>query len=83
MITYFEIGGILSEAGSKYGDKVIEIYSKKLIVEVGKQYNKRTLYRMKKFYNMFKNENVTPLVTQLTWTHYAELLAIKDDNKLK
>ena len=54
---------------------------KKLIGEVGKQYNKRTLYRMKKFYNMFKNENVTPLVTQLTWSHYAELLAIKDDNK--
>lgn len=82
VITYFEIGKILSEAGSKYGDKVIETYSKKLIVEVGKQYNKRTLYRMKKFYNMFKNENVTPLVTQLTWTHYVILMSIKDKNEI-
>ena len=82
VITYFEIGKILSEAGSKYGDKVIETYSKKLIVEVGRQYNKRTLYRMKKFYNMFKNENVTPLVTQLTWTHYVILMSIKDKNEI-
>ena len=82
VITYFEIGKILSEAGSKYGDKVIETYSKKLIIEVGKQYNKRTLYRMKKFYNMFKNENVTPLVTQLTWTHYVILMSIKDKNEI-
>lgn len=82
VITYFEIGKILSEAGSKYGDKVIETYSKKLIVEVGKQYNKRTLYRMKKFYNMFKNETVTPLVTQLTWTHYVILMSIKDKNEI-
>lgn len=82
VITYFEIGKILLEAGSKYGDKVIETYSKKLIVEVGKQYNKRTLYRMKKFYNMFKNENVTPLVTQITWTHYVILMSIKDKNEI-
>lgn len=63
VITYFEIWKLLSEAGSKYGDKVIETYSKKLVVEVGKKYNKRTLYRMKKFYNIFKNEKVSPLVT--------------------
>ena len=37
---------------------------------------------MKQFYNMFKNEIVSPLATQLTWSHYSELLSIKDTNRL-
>ena len=44
VITYFEIGKLLNEAGGKYGDKIIEEYSNKLMVEVGKRYNKRTLF---------------------------------------
>lgn len=80
--TYFEIGKLLNEAGGKYGDNIIEEYSKKLVVEVGKKYNRRTLFRMKQFYNMFSDEKVSPLATQLTWSHYYELLSIKDENKL-
>ena len=53
VITYFEIGKLLNEAGGKYGDNVIDEYSKKLIVEVGKKYNRRTLFRMKQLYNLF------------------------------
>ena len=82
VITYFEIGKLLNEAGGKYGDNIIDEYSKKLVVEVGKKYNRRTLFRMKQFYNMFKDEKVSPLATQLTWSHYSELLSIKDINKL-
>ena len=82
VITYFEIGKLLNEAGGKYGDKIIDEYSKKLVVEVGKTYNRRTLFRMKQFYNMFSGEKVSPLATQLTWSHYTELLSIKDNNKL-
>ena len=37
---------------------------------------------MKQFYNMFNEEKVSPLATQLTWSHYTELLTIKDKNKL-
>ena len=44
--TYFEIGKLLNEAGGKYGDKIIEEYSKKLMIEVGKKYNKSTLFRI-------------------------------------
>ena len=51
-------------------------------MEVGKKYNRRTLFRMKQFYNMFSDEKVSPLATQLTWSHYTELLSIKDSNKL-
>ena len=82
VITYFEIGKLLNEAGGKYGDNIIDKYSKKLVVEVGEKYNRRTLFRMKQFYNMFSNEKVSPVATQLTWSHYSELLSIKDFNKL-
>ena len=37
---------------------------------------------MKQFYNVFSNEKVTPLVTQLTWTHCLVLITIKDINKI-
>ena len=37
---------------------------------------------MKQFYNSFNDEKVSPLATQLTWSHYTELLSIKDGNKL-
>lgn len=69
VITYFEIGKLLTEAGGKYGDNIIDEYSKKLVVEVGKNYNRRTLFRMKQFYNVFNNEKVSTLWTQLTWSH--------------
>lgn len=80
VIIYFEIGKLLNEAGGKYGDNIIDEYSKKLVIEVGKKYNRRTLFRMKQFYNMFSDEKVSPMATQLTWSHYSELLSIKDIN---
>lgn len=82
VVTYFEIGKLLNEAGGKYGDNIIDEYSKKLVAEVGKKYNRRTLFRMKQLYNMFNDEKVSPLVTQLTWTHYLVLLSIKDKNAI-
>ena len=47
-----------------------------------KKYNRITLFRMKQFYNVFSNEKLSPNATQLSWSHYAELLLIKDKNKL-
>ena len=82
VLTYYEIGKLLSEAGSKYGTNIIEEYAKKLQIEVGKKYNRRTLFRMKQFYNVFSNEKVSPLVTQLSWTHYVILISLNDTNKI-
>ena len=80
--TYYKIGKILNEAGGKYGDKIIEEYSKKLVLEFGKKYNRRTLYRMKQFYAVFSNEIVSPLVTQSSWSHCLLLLSLKDYNAI-
>ena len=69
VITYYEIGRLLNEAGGKYGDNIINEYSKKLVIDVGKKYNRRTLFRMRQFYNVFNNEKVSTMWTQLTWSH--------------
>ena len=82
VITYFEIGKLLNDAGGKYGDNIIDEYSKKLVVEVGKKYNRRTLFRMKQFYNMFSDEKVSQLATQLSWSHYVELLPLKNIDEI-
>ena len=66
VITYFEIGKLLNEAGGKYGDNIIDEYSNKLVLEVGKKYNKRTLFRMKQLYIIFSNEKMSHLATQLS-----------------
>ena len=80
--TYFEIGRLLTEAGGKYDDNIIEEYSKKLIVEVGKKYNIKTLYKMKQLYKVFSDEKVAPVVRQLSWSNCLQLLPIKNYDKI-
>ena len=74
---YFEIGKLLSEEGKEYGKNIIKKYSEKLILKVGKKYNERTLYGMRKFYEIFSNEKLNPVGSKLSWSHYRELLAVK------
>jgi len=52
------------------------------MLEVGKKYNTRTLFRMRQFYSVFSNEKVSPLGTQLSWSHCRTLLTIKDYNEI-
>ena len=74
VITYFEIGKLLTEAGGKYWDNIIDEYFKKLVQEVGKKYSERTLYVMRKFYEVFSNEKLNQPGSKLSWSHYSELL---------
>ena len=82
VITYYEIGKLLNEAGGKYGANIIKQYSKKLVIEVGTKYNERTLRRMRQLYLLFKKQKWSPLATKLSWSHYSEVLSIKDEDKL-
>ena len=81
--TYYMVGKLLSEAGKSYGEGIIENYSDKLLVDVGKTYTKRTLFRIRQFYLMFSEEKVSTLSTLLSWSHYIELLKINDVNEVK
>ena len=84
---YYKIGKLIVEAQggesrAKYGDGLIKDFSKKLVLECGKKYNERTLRRIRQFYLIFKNEKWSQLATKLTWSHYVELLPLKDMNKI-
>ncbi len=84
VITYFETGKLLYEAGNEYGKSIIDNYSKKLVNEVGKKYSARTLRRMRQFYEIFSNfENCSPSGTNLNWSHYRELLPLKEHDKIR
>lgn len=82
VITYYEIGKLLNDAGNKYGASIIKKYSKKLINELGKKYSERTLRSMRQLYNEFKDEIWKPVVSKLNWTQLLILLSIKDRDKM-
>ena len=79
---YYNVGKLLYEAGNEYGEKIIENFSSKLIVEVGKKYDRSTLFKIRKFYLIFSNQNVAPLVPQLCWSQCLLLLPLNDINKI-
>ena len=83
--TYYNVGKLLIEAQggedrAKYGDSLIKEYSARLTKELGKGYSTRSLKNMRKFYLLFKKGQ--PLAAQLSWSHYCELLPLKDINEI-
>ena len=80
--TYYEVGKLLTEAGKTYGESIIENYSKKLLLDVGKKYNARTLRRMRQLYLFFENQKWSPLGTKLSVSHIRELFCLKDVNEI-
>ena len=80
--TYYKVGKILFEAGKHYGESIIKEFSKRLIVDIDKKYNERTLRRIKQFYVVFKNRKWSTVSTKLTWSHYTELLSINNIDEI-
>ena len=81
--TYYKVGKLLNDAGKSYGEGIIKKYSDKLTKEFGRKYNYRNLFIMRKFYIIFKDENVNAMRSQLSWTHYRELLTLNNINEIK
>ena len=82
VITYYEVGKMLYEVGSEYGEDIIGKYAEKLKIEVGKKYNKRTLFRMRQFFLIFSNKKMSTVSTLLSWSHYTELLSLKNYDEI-
>ena len=80
LITYYNVGKMLNEAGKHYGERILEKYSQKLINEVNKKYNQTNLKRMRQFYLII--EKGALMGHQLSWSHYKELIPLKDINKI-
>ena len=53
----------------------------KLTNELGKGYSVRNLWLMLRFYKF--NEKVSTVGTQLTWSHYIELLSFNNYDKIQ
>ncbi|MCM2285857.1 MAG: PDDEXK nuclease domain-containing protein [Desulfobacula sp.] len=76
----WQIGGFISQklTEAHWGDKKIEQLAEYL-KSCGPDYNgftRRNLYRMKQFYDAYNgNEIVSPLVTQLAWSHHLLILS--------
>ena len=77
---YWEVGKYLSSLveDSSFGDKVIDEVAA-YIAENNptiKGFNRRGLYRMKQFYETYKDDEiVTPLVTQISWTNHLLIMS--------
>ena len=83
--TYYNVGKLLIEAQggeerAKYGDGLIKEYSARLVKELGKGYTFTALSRMRQFYLL--SEKIATVSQQLSWSHYCELLSIKDIDEI-
>ena len=80
ILMYRDIGEYISKQSenAEYGDafvqKLADFFAENYPELKG--FNRRGLYRMKQFYELYKdNEKVSPLVTQLSWTNYLKTMS--------
>ena len=81
---YYKIGKLLIEAQggeerAKYGDGLIKEYSKRLTNELGRGYSTTNLKNMRNFYLVSKGQSLSD---QLSWSHYNELLILKNIDEI-
>lgn len=80
ILMYQEVGKYISEKskevsyGSNFVENVADFFSENYPDLKG--FNRRGLYRMKQFYELYKDdEKVSPLVTQLSWTNHLKIMS--------
>ena len=71
---------VLGNERAEYGKQIVMTVSRQLQSEYGdKGFEPRTIRRMMQFASLFPDiKIVTPLVTQLSWTHFLLVMPIKD-----
>lgn len=81
---YWHIGkrireDVLKEQRAGYGEQIVQTLSTQLTAEYGRGFDRRNLFHMIRFAELFPDEQiVNALRTQLSWTHFRELLSIDD-----
>ena len=82
-LMYWEIGRyigsvILEGERAEYGKRIVSTVSTQLVKKYGKGFEIRNLRRMVQFAELFPDRAiVSPLATQLSWSHILELLPLK------
>jgi len=82
-LLYWHIGKhinehVLKNERGEYGKQVLPSLSERLISLYGKGYSEPSLARMVKIHNFFPENILSSLMTKLTWTHFIQLLTIKE-----
>jgi len=77
---YWDVGEYLSGlcSASSFGEKIIDEVAAFIVGNNPsiKGFNRRGLYRMKQFYEIYKgDEFVSPLVTQISWTNHLLIMS--------
>lgn len=87
LFTYWHIGKmvketILNNQRAQYGEEVVKRVSKMLVLNYGSGFGARNIRRMISVYEKFNDfEKVTTVSTQLSWSHFVELIKIDDEIK--
>jgi predicted nuclease of restriction endonuclease-like (RecB) superfamily len=69
---------VLKEQRAEYGEEILPTLSAKLVRDYGQGFSARNLARMVQFADAFPDEAiVSPLATQLSWSHFIEILPLK------
>ena len=73
---------ILGEQRAAYGEQIVTALSTQLTAEYGRGFDRRNLFHMVRFAEVFPDEQIVyALRTQLSWTHFREIIAIDDPLK--
>jgi len=77
---YWNVGEYLSEesANSTWGDSFVDVTARYIKDNCPgiRGFNRRSLYRMRQFYETYKDhEFVSPLVTQISWTNHLLIMS--------
>lgn len=84
---YWQVGKriqteILKGKRADYGDKIVQTLSAQLLPDYGRGFGKRNLWSMVRFIESFPDVKIVQtLSAQLTWSHFVDLIYIKDDLK--
>lgn len=82
-LTYWHIGNsinkeVLQNQRAEYGKQIIKSLAIELVQLYGRSFEARNLRRMMQFAELFPDiQIVSTLSTQLTWSHFIELLSVK------
>ena len=82
---YWHIGDrinreVLGNERAEYGKQIVSMVATQLTELYGKDFSPRNLHRMVQFAQLFPNEEiVSTLSTKLFWSHFMEVLSIKND----
>lgn len=87
VVMYWQIGkrireDVLGNERAEYGKEIVSALSAELTQEYGRGFDRRNLHYMVRFAELFPDEQiVNALRSQLSWTHFRELLSIEEPLK--